>query len=371
MKPAPIREVMLRAAAEALRGRSRVEPNPTVGAAVVRDGEIIAVGHHDSYGGPHAEIAALRAAGAAAKGADLYVTLEPCSTTGKTPPCTEAVIAAGIGRLIYAQADPDPRHQGRARAILEAAGIEVVTDFAADCAGLLADFRRFLAYDRPVVVAKWAASLDGRIATRSGESRWITGEEARRVAHEERARAEAVLVGVGTVLADDPRLDARLVAGRAPRPVVLDSALRCPLDSVLVRERSPLVVTAAGRYEPERRLALEAAGAEVVEVPAAHLGRPEIEATLRLLAGRGVRRLMVEGGAEVLGAFFAAGLVDVVQHFSAPMVIGDAEARPAIAGPCLDSLASATRLLPVERRVLGDDLMQSFLVLHPERDGEE
>jgi len=250
---------MLRAVTLADRGRGRVEPNPRVGAVVAMGERVVAEGYHRDYGGPHAEAVALAKAGRRARGATLYVTLEPCSTTGKTPPCAEAVEKSGVRRVVVGRLDPNPRNRGGADR-LRARGLDVVTGVLAEaCDGLLDPFRAHLAGTLPFVTVKWAMTLDGQVATRTGASRWITSTAARREGHRERARSDAIVVGIGTVLADDPSLDTRHVRGRSPVRIVVDSRLRLPLGSRLVRDaaRVPVVVLTTGGAPATRCAALE------------------------------------------------------------------------------------------------------------------
>ncbi len=342
----------------ALRGRGFIEPNPPVGALVVRNGQVLGVGWHQSLGGPHAEIHALSQAGAASAGADLYVTLEPCSTTGRTPPCTEAIRAAGIGKVIIGCLDPNPKHQGGAVALLEDAGIPVIHPvLEGDCEALLGTFRRHLNSARPVVVAKWAQTLDGHVATRSGDSRWITGQEARAAVHEERARSDAILVGVGTVLADDPQLTTRHVKGQSPRPVVLDTCLRIPREAALLTDasRAPLIYCGLDEAPADRKGVLESRGAVVREI-ASEEGRLDLEEVLRDLYRQGVSRLMVEGGPLVLGSFLDADLVDIVQVYLAPRVLGDPGGRLAVEGRQVDKIADTIDFQWIHNDQLGADL---------------
>lgn len=337
--------------------RGRPSPNPHVGALIARDAEVIAVGHHARAGEAHAEVAALRAAGSLARGATLYVTMAPCNHFGRTPPCTDAILAAGIARVVIACADPAPHVPGAAEK-LRAAGIEVqVGVHEVRAARLIADFAHHITCRRPFVTLKAAVTLDGRLATSTGDSRWITGERARREAHRLRDRHDAVLVGVGTVLADDPELNVRNVKGVDPLRVVLDTDLRTPPTARAIAgqaARRPLVLHAPDADEG-RRAALERAGAELVAVPRAAFGL-ELEAALRAVGERDVVRLLVEGGSRVHGAMLAQGLADRAAIFVAPMLVG-ASGKPlaATAGP--ERIADAWRLAHVRIRRLGDDVL--------------
>lgn len=326
---------MMRALELARRGEGRVEPNPMVGAVVaVRDAagrvEIVAEGWHAAFGGPHAEVVALAAAGARARGATLYVTLEPCCHQGKTPPCTDAVIAAGIGRVVIAARDPFPAVNGGGIAALERAGLRVdVGLLEREAVRLTAPFRTLVAKGRPWVIAKWAMSLDGAMATGRRDQRWISSEASRDVVHGLRGRCDAILVGIGTALADDPLLTARPPGPRAPVRIVLDSEARLPPASRLVRtaRESPVLVAVGPRAPADRVAALHTAGCEVWSGPAGD--RPARMAAL--LGDLGARRhtnLLVEGGPRVLASFFGDRLVDEVWTFIAPRIIGHGAAPP-------------------------------------------
>jgi len=343
---------MRRALALAARGRCTVAPNPRVGAVLVRDGRLVGEGFHRRAGEPHAEVFALAAAGGAARGATLYVTLEPCAHQGRTPPCADAVIAAGVARVVACHRDPNPLTAGQGFVRLAAAGVAVETGVGAEAAiALNLPFLVSQVLGRPAVTLKWAATLDGRIATAGGESRWITGAAARRAGLALREEHDAVLVGIGTLLADDPRLTRRLGLAGAPNlRVLLDRRLRCPSEARLFDEPGAVVVYTAGG-DRERARALAERGAEVVR-----LAQVEPAAVLADLRGRGVQSLLVEGGAGVAGAFFDAGLWDRVVAFVAPRVAGGRAALPPLGGAGFERLAEAGRLarLAVARR--GEDL---------------
>ncbi|MCA9581605.1 MAG: bifunctional diaminohydroxyphosphoribosylaminopyrimidine deaminase/5-amino-6-(5-phosphoribosylamino)uracil reductase RibD [Myxococcales bacterium] len=309
---------------EALREAKKGDPspNPHVGAVVVRHGRVVGRGYHRRAGEAHAEVAALHRAGKAAKGATLYVTVEPCNHFGRTPPCTDAIVAAGVARVVIGCADPAPHKKG-ARAKLRRAGIDVTLGVCRpEAEALIADFAKTMTTGLPWVTAKAAITLDGYVATRTGDSKWITEPAARRVAHRLRADHDAVLVGVGTVLADDPRLDVRLVRGRDPLRVVLDSRLRTPARSRVLTEGGAGTLVFHGPGAPAaRRRALIRAGAELQEVRR-HKGGLDLHAVLRGLVRRGVVRVLVEGGASVHGAFFDGRLVDRAEFFVAPILLG-------------------------------------------------
>ena len=349
---------LARALRLAARGRARVAPNPMVGAVVVRDGAVIGEGWHRRAGGAHAEVEALARAGPAARGATLCVTLEPCNHQGRTPPCTDALLAAGVARVVACHRDPNPAVAGGGFARLREAGVEVVSGLLVEEAVRLN--LRFLVpavLGRPLVTLKWAMSLDGKIATAGGDSRWISSTPGRRWALGLREEHDAILVGSGTVLADDPRLDRRL--GRAPGPilrVVLDRRLRLPPGARLLAVEGPvLVYTAAGPPAGPRR-ELAARGAEVVE-----LAEVEPRAVLADLARRGVGSLLVEGGGEVAAAFVAAGLYDQVAALVAPLLVAGRQAPGPLGGPGGGSLAEAPRLEAFTVRRRGPDRVLTAL----------
>lgn len=345
----------------AARGLGVVAPNPAVGCVIVRDGIVVGRGRTAKGGRPHAETEALAEAGAAARGATAYVTLEPCSHHGHTPPCAVALIAAGIGRVVAAVGDPDERVNGRGFAVLRQAGIEVVTGVCEkEAAELNAGFFLKVRAQRPLVTLKIAQSLDGKIATATGESQWITGEAARRYGHLLRARHDAILVGAGTAVADDPSLTCRLpgLEDRSPLRVVLDTRLRLTAWSKLAQtaaEVPTLVYTTA----PEGGGELEACGVEIVRVAKNAFGRAQPQAVLTDLAKRGVTRLLIEGGAAVHAAFINAGFADRLEVFSAPMILGGAGIGAVDALSAL-SLAEAPRFMRVAQKSLGADLLVSY-----------
>jgi diaminohydroxyphosphoribosylaminopyrimidine deaminase/5-amino-6-(5-phosphoribosylamino)uracil reductase len=331
--------------------KGRPSPNPHVGAVIVRGGEVIAVGHHPKAGEGHAEANAIRAAGEAARGATLYVTLEPCNHHGRTPPCSEAVLEAGLARVVIGCADPHPHVPGSI-ARLRQAGIEVVVPvLEAQARALIADFEKHIRTKRPYVIAKAAITLDGKMATRTGSSKWITGPEARTEAHRMRDRADAVMVGVGTVLADDPALTVRHVPGRNPLRVVLDRALRTPpTAAILHTEEAKTLVYHAAEASQERREALASTGAELIEAGS-------LTDVLDDLGRRDVVRLLVEGGPTLHGALFAEGLVDHVAVFIAPKILGDAEAPGFVSGLGITEMSRALGLIGPEVQKLGEDLL--------------
>ena len=357
--------LLARARDLALRGRGRVSPNPLVGAVVLAGDAVVGEGWHEGPGTSHGEVVALRAAGRAAAGATLVCTLEPCSHYGRTPPCTDAVLAAGIRRVVIGTLDPLERRRAGGAQVLAEAGVEVAMPAereAAACAELNAAFVTHAVTGRPLVTLKLAASLDGRVATEDGETRWITGPESRAIVHRMRADADAVAVGVGTALADDPLLTARDVEGpvRQPRRVVFDSDARLPPGAALVRDTAdaPVTVVAGPAAAPDRVAALRGAGVEVLVVPEADPLR-RIAAALERLGAADVQSLLLEGGPRLAGAFLAAGAVDRVAWFTAPILIGGSGAPAALAGAGLGRLADVPRLRGVEVSRAGDDVVVS------------
>jgi diaminohydroxyphosphoribosylaminopyrimidine deaminase/5-amino-6-(5-phosphoribosylamino)uracil reductase len=349
----------------AARGLGQVAPNPAVGCLIVKDGRVVGRGWTQPGGRPHAETEALKQAGAAARGATVYVTLEPCAHHGRTPPCAEALVEAGVARVVAALEDPDTRVAGRGLEILRKAGIAVEAGVARTQAERLnAGFLKRILKGRPLVVLKLATSLDGRIATQSGDSRWITGPLARRRAHLLRSRADAILVGSGTAVTDNPRLDVRLpgLEGRQPLRVVVDGRLRLPLTHDLVAraaEVPTLLVTHDGN--PAARLhAYEDAGVEVVQVATdPDAGHVSLEATLDLLGARGVTRLLVEGGGHLAASLLRGGLVDRLAWFQAPVVIGG-DGVPAVSGFGVGRLDEAPRFLQAAMAQLGRDRIDIY-----------
>ncbi|HTV89844.1 MAG TPA: bifunctional diaminohydroxyphosphoribosylaminopyrimidine deaminase/5-amino-6-(5-phosphoribosylamino)uracil reductase RibD [Stellaceae bacterium] len=350
----------------ARRGLGAVWPNPAVGCILAKDGRVVGRGWTQPGGRPHAETEALRRAGAAAADATAYVTLEPCSHWGYTPPCADALVAARIGRAVVAVEDPDPRVSGRGIARLRKAGVLVdAGPYADEAAEINAGFFTRVRLGRPLVTLKLAASLDGRIATAGGESRWITGPAALDYAHLLRASHDAVLVGTGTVLADDPQLTCRLpgLGRRGPMRVALDRALRIPPAARIMAEARNLptwIVTLADA-DPARQQRLRDAGVEIILVTADDAGRIDLAATLAALGARGLTRLLVEGGGRLAAALLRADLVDRLVWLHAPLLLGG-EAIPAVAALGLDRLDTAPRFERIECAPLGADVLSCFRV---------
>ncbi len=349
---------MRRALELAVEGRGQVEPNPMVGCVIARGAEVIGEGWHRRFGGPHAEVEALAIAGSRAAGATMYVTLEPCCHQGKTPPCTEAIIAAGLGRVVVASRDPFPQVAGGGLKRLGEAGILVDAGLLdGEARRLNAPYFKLVETGRPWVIAKWAMTLDGKIATRTGDSRWISGEASRAIVHEIRGRVDAILVGRETARRDDPRLTARPPGPRTPLRIVADSRASLSPESQLVCTAGevPLMVAAASAAPAENRRRLTDAGCEVLICP----GGTHAERLAALLDELGRRRLtnmLVEGGGRLLGSLLAAGQIDEVHVFIAPKLIGGSEAPGPVAGPGLAQIADALELDDPEMRPVGRDV---------------
>jgi diaminohydroxyphosphoribosylaminopyrimidine deaminase/5-amino-6-(5-phosphoribosylamino)uracil reductase len=346
----------------AAQGAAQVSPNPLVGSVIVKDGEFIGGGYHRYIDLKHAEAWALEEAGARARGATVYVNLEPCSHQGegkRTPPCTKALIEAGIKRVVASMIDPNPRVNGRGFAELRAAGIEVsVGGFEREARRLNEKYVKYVTTRLPFVHLKVAASLDGRIATRTGDARWVTGVEARAASQQLRHQSDVILVGINTVLADDPMLTDR-TGGSRHRPivrVVLDAQLRLPVNSQLVRTTSlsPLLVFTALNSDPARRQTLQSRGVEVIEVAAID-GRLDLREILEALGRRQLTSVVVEGGAEVAGSIIDERLADKVTFFYAPKIIGGRSAIPAIGGHGIERMNEALPLDDIEIKSCGED----------------
>ncbi len=348
---------MARALQLAARGLYTTDPNPRVGCVLVRGGEVVGEGWHERAGEPHAEIHALRAAGGQARGATAYVSLEPCAHHGRTPPCAEALIDAGVARVVAAMEDPNPQVAGQGLRMLRGAGIEAEAGLLqAQAEALNPGFVKRMRTGRPFVRCKLAMSLDGRTAMASGESRWITGPAARADAHRLRARSSAMLTGIGTVLADDPSLNARLgddTPVQQPLRVVLDSRLRLPVTARMLSLPGRTIVCCAGGADPARAGALQAAGAEVIEL-GAEPGRVSPAAVLDFLGREGVNEVMVEAGATLNGTLLAAGLIDELVVYLAPHLMGDA-ARGLFHLPGLEHMRERIGLTITDIRAVGQD----------------
>jgi diaminohydroxyphosphoribosylaminopyrimidine deaminase/5-amino-6-(5-phosphoribosylamino)uracil reductase len=351
------------------RGRGRTRPNPMVGAVLVKGNRVVGRGWHARAGSPHAEVRALRQAGPKARGARLYINLEPCCHFGRTPPCTDAILAAGVREVVACMRDPDLRVNGRGFAALRKAGVSVTMGgLRRDAERLNAPFLKRHRSGMPSVTLKAGMSLDGRIATRTGRSLWITSLAARREARRLRARHDAVLVGVGTLLADDPRLSAPGANGHArpedPVRVVLDSRLRTPPGSRLLKTAGgPVLLMTRPKAPQARRRRLERAGATILEVGARD-GRVDLRQALRALGSRGISSVLIEGGGEVLGAALDQKVGDRLVLYVAPRLLGGAGARPAFAGRGAAPLTGAARLIAPRWRRVGTDWVVEARLRH-------
>jgi diaminohydroxyphosphoribosylaminopyrimidine deaminase / 5-amino-6-(5-phosphoribosylamino)uracil reductase len=352
-------QFMRRALRLAERGRGRVSPNPLVGAVIVRDGEIVGEGAHLKLGGPHAEIHALRQAGDRARGATLYVTLEPCSFYGRTPPCVEALIQAGVSRVECALPDPDPRVSGNGFQQLRQAGIQVSVGLLQAAAEKQnAGYLKHRSLHLPLVTLKLAQTLDGNIATATGDSRWITGEAARRHVHRQRSRVDAVMVGAGTVIADDPLLTVRHVRGRDPRPMVVDGLLRAPADARVFGRPGAVLVTAAEGAAP-RQGEYTARGVDVWTFPGVN-GQVDLRQALLRAAAEGITHIMLEGGSRLAAAALTARVVDQVQIYIAPTLLGTGLGSIGEMG--IERIAQSVHLEDVHIRRLDRDLLYTARV---------
>lgn len=356
----------------ARRGYGLTSPNPMVGAVLVKRARVIGRGWHHHAGLPHAEIEALRDAqkrGHSARGATLYVTLEPCSTHGRTPPCTDAIIAAGIAKVVVGATDPNPRHSGHGFKILRRAGIATAHGILGDeCERLNEAFNHWIVHHTPFVMVKAAMTLDGKIATANGESKWITGEKARALGMTLRQGADAILVGVNTILADNPSLTFRPAraagANRKPlRRIVLDSLARTPLNATVVRdELARLTTIVVSKDAPKNRVVALAKRANVIVAPVVKNGRLDVRWLLKKLGAEDVTSLLVEGGGETNASFLLNGLAQRVAFFYAPKILGGRDSLKAVAGTGVKNLSAAIRLRDVEWKKVGEDLLMTAMV---------
>ena len=359
--------LMARAIELARIAEGRTAPNPPVGALVVRNGQIIGQGFHPRAGEPHAEIFALREAAEAAAGADLYVTLEPCSHHGRTPPCADALIKAGIRRVFVGTRDPNPQVSGRGLERLRRAGIEVFSGILEEeCRRLIAPFACHITRGRPFVILKSAMTLDGRTATACGDSRWVSGPESRFAVHRLRDRVDAIMVGIGTVLADDPMLTTRLPeGGRDPLRIVLDTHLRIPPDARLLSldSQAPTWIFCCEEVPPLRVRRLEKPGVQVYRLPCGEEGL-DLSALLAQLGREGIQSLLLEGGATLNGSMLRAGLVDRLMFFLAPKLHGGRDGFGVFAGAGASEMAQATPLGPLRLTRYGEDVLIEAEVEH-------
>lgn len=348
---------MRRAIDLAERGRGRVSPNPVVGAVIVKDDQVIGEGWHEVIGQAHAERQALRSCRVDPRGASMYVTLEPCNHTGRQPPCTDAIIDSGISRVVVGSLDPNPKVTGQGIKRLRAAGIEVITGVLEQETDRQNEiFRHFIQHQTPFVALKYAMSLDGKIAAHTGQSKWITSDVARQHVHGLRNRYQAILIGRGTALSDDPLLTCRIPGGRQPLRIICDSELKTPLKSQLVQTSSVVpTVFVTARPLPRARL-YEAAGARVWVI-GDESGQVDLARLIQRLGDEGIDSVLVEGGAAIHGAFLEAGLAQKVYAYIAPILLGGVSAPSPIAGLGFDSPAEACHLSPPRITALGPDIL--------------
>ena len=351
---------MALACAEARRGLGRTAPNPPVGCVLVKRGRVVGAGYHRRAGLPHAEIVALRATGRRARGATAYVTLEPCCHEGRTGPCVTALIEAGVRRVVAGCKDPNPEVSGKGLRALARAGVETAVGVEREaCEDLIRGFRQWVVHGRPFCTLKLAASLDGRIAALGGASKWLSSPRSRRIVQMMRARSDAILVGVGTVLADDPRLSCRLRGAKQPMRVVLDRRLRTPPHARVVTGRGRCLIVAAVDAPRARRDRLEAAGAEVLVLDTR--ARSGWQRVLRALADRDVLELLIEGGAEIATSAFEAGVVTAVTIFYTPRLIGS-DGIPLVGPLGVRHPSRARRLRMTGAEACGPDLVWTGVV---------
>lgn len=354
-------EYMSQALALAAKGAGCVAPNPMVGALVVKDDKVVGQGYHQAVGGPHAEVHAIDDAGAAAGGATLYVTLEPCNHQGRTPPCTEKILSAGIKRVVVAMADPNPDVTGGGNARLKAHGIDVVCGVQEEAARQLNE--SFIKHSRtklPFVVLKMAATLDGRIATRTGDARWVTGPPARQRVHRMRHAMDAIMVGIGTAAADDPRLTTRMPDGPGVDPIriVLDSRLTLSEQARMLNEPSgaPTYLVCGPDAPADNRQRLAQRGATIIEAGIAD-GRIDLAALMAQLGGMGITSILIEGGAQVASSALAAGIVDKLIVFYAPKLLGGDDGIPMLRGKGPALMKEALPVCDVTIELVGEDIM--------------
>ncbi len=345
----------------ARQGEGSTSPNPMVGAVVVKDGRILGRGYHQAAGGPHAEVHALDAAGEHATGATLYVTLEPCNHTGRTPPCTGRILEAGITHVVAAMKDPNGKVAGGGLELLKRNGIRVTLGVCEKQAVKLNEaFIKFVGTGTPFVMTKCAATLDGRIATRTGDSRWVTGDSARQFVHRLRHRVDAIMVGINTIRTDDPSLTTRLTdrQGRDPVRIVLDSHLSIPVDARVLRQSSaaPAIVVAGPQAPVNKKKALEKTGARVIESPLKN-NLIDLAALMHQIGAMQLTSLLIEGGGRVLASAFSAGIVDKVYFFYAPRILGGDDGIPICRGPGAEFMSQCVAVKDIAVRRFGDDVL--------------
>ena len=340
--------------------KGRTSPNPMVGSVIVKDGEIVGRGYHHKAGTPHAEVHAIADAGQRTKDATIYVSLEPCSHYGRTGPCTEAIIEAGLSRVVMAMMDPNPEVSGSGKAALEAYGIQVQTSILENEARKLNEaYLKYITAKQPFVILKTAMSLDGKIATVSGKSKWITSEDSRKIVHQIRDEVDAIMVGIGTVIHDDPSLTARLPNGNGHDPIriILDSRGRIPLEARVLHLDSPATtIVAVTPQAPQKRISQLKQRGEVLVIPEKN-GKVDLEALMQELGRMEIMSVLLEGGGEVNAAALKAGIVDKVMAFIAPKLIGGDGAPGPVGGPGIEELSEAVSLTDISLERAGEDIL--------------
>ena len=341
-------------------GRYSCSPNPMVGAVIISDGKVIGEGYHKKAGEPHAEINAITSAKEKTENSTLFVTLEPCSTHGRTPPCTEAIIKAGIKKVIIGAIDPNPKHSGQAVEILKNAGIEVEVINDQECENLNEKFNHFITAGIPFVHAKWAMTLDGKIATRTGSSKWISCSESRKSVHKLRAEYDAIMTGSGTILKDDPQLNVRLEGEwRQPVKIIIDSLCKTPADAKILRSGAKTII-ACGQDASEVKIAeLESAGAKVIKIATRENKKIILPELFEKLVGENISSVFVEGGSLLLGALFDNHLINKVSVFIAPKIIGGEKSLSPIGGIGIEEIIDAVKLDNLHTEQIGCDIMMT------------
>lgn len=362
----PESQFMERAIELAQKGRGWVNPNPMVGAVIVKDGRIIGEGYHARWGELHAERNAIASLTESAQGAELYVTLEPCCHYGRTPPCTQAILEQKIGKVIIGSPDPNPQVAGKGARILRQAGVEVVEDFMREeCDRLNPVFFHYIITRTPYVVMKYAMTADGKIATKTGASRWVTGEKARSLVHEMRHEYMGIMAGVGTVLADDPMLNVRMEGKKSPVRIICDSRLRIPIDSKIcqtARQYKTIIACAVEKESAEEKIAyLEQLGIQVVSLPDL-CKKVDLKKLMEYLGSQGIDSILLEGGAELNDSALRAGIVKKVNVFMAPKLFGGAGAKSPVAGIGAETPGQAVRLELERISPIGEDVLMEYRV---------
>ena len=357
--------LMKRALQLAENGRYSCSPNPMVGALILSNDKIVGKGFHKRAGEPHAEINAINDAADKAAGSTLFVTLEPCSTRGRTAPCTDAIIKAGIKKVVVGTVDPNPAHAGKGLDILKEAGVEVELLDLPECRNLNEKFNKFISTGLPFVHAKWAMTLDGKIAARSGDSKWISCEKSREIVHKLRAECDAVMTGSNTVLTDNPQLNVRLEGDwRQPTKIVVDGRCRTPADAKIF-DAGGRVVIACSEKSPENKIcALEKSGAEIFKISTDENNKINLQALMKKIAEKNIASVFVEGGSGLLGALFDAGLVDRATIFIAPKIIGGKDALTPVGGAGIDKISGAFNLTNIRAEQIDKDILITGNILH-------